>query len=244
MWCCLLILYVALVHKTLACLFTQKWWFVWSFQHENEEWLALRIRHLTNISAPFSWVFPKEVPSLSWYLFHRKTCSYRGESWRQCVTIEGQGNSVNFRWTSLILSPHILGSRPYSFGISPWQTALAECSRLGSSLFAFVPCVLGQPSLAVGFRYCWMGSHSCPSAWARPLPCVKARDEEATHMSSTWCTRGKSLSLLLMANSLAFHSREHPVQVGKGQEQSCFKHLISSAVPKTFDHFPSEGSNS
>ncbi|KAI1235876.1 hypothetical protein IHE44_0001967 [Lamprotornis superbus] len=35
-------------------------------------------------------------------------------------------------------------------GISLWQTALAECSRLGSSSFSFVLCVVGQPGLAMG----------------------------------------------------------------------------------------------
>lgn len=148
---------------------------------------------------------------------------------------------VNFRWTSLILSPHILGSRPYSFGISPWQTALAKCSRLSSSLFAFIPCVLGQPSLVAkpspGFWYCWTGSQPCPSTWALPL--VFKSEGRGSYARVLQCfTKGKHLPVLLMAERLAFQSREHPALL------PCFKHLISTAVAKTFDHFPSEQSNS
>lgn len=85
-----------------------------------------------------------------------------------------------------------------------------------------------------------MGSHSCPSTWAWPLPCVEAREREATHVSSTGLQEGK-----------AFFYCSQPAVWPCGQEtilfwkaKAWFKHLIIRAVAKTFDHFSSEGSNS
>lgn len=63
-----------------------------------------------------------EKPSqiLSPGFFQRNSTSYPDifsterphQSWGHCTAIGGEGNSGNFRWTSLILCPHILGSRP------------------------------------------------------------------------------------------------------------------------------------
>lgn len=152
MWC-------SCSHMSLRCtrhwhFFVWKQWFVQPFVIKARSGLCRGWETLTHTfvhspgffqrsSTPYPHIFFTERPH---------------KSWGHCTASGGEGISVNFRWTSLILCPHILGSRPYSFGISLWQTSLAECSRLGSSLFSFVLCMLGQAGLALGFCCCRMES--------------------------------------------------------------------------------------
>lgn len=188
--------------------------------------------------------FQRRSPSCPDTCFTERPVATSHQSWGHCIAIGGEGNSVNFRWTSLILSPPSLAPGHSLLGFPPgkqlWQNApgwVPACSPLsrvcwGSQawLWCFPVLLDGIPLLSI-----CMGMTS-------PLCKSKGRGSYARVLH--WFTRGKSLPLLLMANSLAFQSGEHPVLEGKGHEQSCFKHLISRAVPNTFDHFPIEGSNS
>lgn len=73
--------------------------------------------------------------------------------------------------------------------------------------------------------------------------CMGTTSPLCTHVSSTGYQEGK-VCLCCSWPVVWPLSPEHPALEGKGRGWSCFKHLISRAVAKTFDHFPSEWGNS
>lgn len=173
--------------------------------------------------------FQRRSPPCPDTCFAERPAATSHQSWGHCMTI-GEGNSVNFRWTSLIL-PTSLAPGHSLLGFPPgkqlWQSApgwVPACSPLspvcwGSQAWLWVSGIAGWDPAPVHLH-----GHdlSLVSKWGTRKLCT------CPPLVYKW----ENLPLLLMANSLAFQWREHPAQEGKGHEQSCFKHLVSRAVAK------------
>lgn len=141
------------------------------------------------------------------------------------------------------VSPH-----PWLQAIVFWDFPLANSFgrvlQAGFQLVRLCPMCVGAAKAGCGFPVLLDGIPLLSICMGTTSPLRKSEGRGSYAYVLHWFTRGKSLPLLLMANRLDFQSRDHPVLEGKGHERSCFKHLISRAVAKTFDHFPAEGSNS
>jgi len=141
------------------------------------------------------------------------------------------------------LSPH-----PWLQAIVFWDFPLANIFgrvlQAGFQLVRLCPVCVGAAKPGCGFPVLLDGIPLLSIYMPTTSPSHKSEGGGSYARVLHRFTRGKSLPLLLMANSLAFQSREHPVLKGKGHEWSNFKHLVSRAAAKTFDHFPAEGRNS
>ena len=141
------------------------------------------------------------------------------------------------------LSPH-LWLQAIVFWDFPLANSFGRVLQAGFQLVRLCPVCVGAAKPGCGFPILLDGIPLLSICMGTTSPLCKSKGRGSYARVLRWFTRGKSLPLLLMANSLAFQSRDHPVLEGKGHERSCFKHLISRAVAKTLDHFPYEGSNS
>lgn len=198
-------------------LFMWEQWFVWSFQHGSKGWFVLRVRHPHKyISAPFSCIFPKEVPSLSWYLFCRKSYSYFPSVLR---TPHSNWRRRKFRHLQMgffnSLSPH-----PWLQAILFWDFPLANSfGRVLQAEFQLVrlcPVCVGAAKPGCGFPVLLDGIPLLTIHMGMTSPLCRSKGKGSYARVLHWFTRGKSFLLLLTANSLALRSRDHPVLEGKG----------------------------
>lgn len=188
------------------------------------------------------WVFPKESPpcpcpdtcfTCSYFLSVPRT---QHSSWRRRKFGQLQKDFCNS------LSPHPW-LQPTDFWDFPLANSFGRVLQAGFQLVRLCPVCVGAAKPDCGFPVLLDGVPLLSICMGTTSLLCKSEGIGSYARVLQWFTRGKRLPLLLKTNSLAFRSREHPVLEGKGHEQSCLKHLISGAVAKTFDHFPSEGSN-
>lgn len=144
-------------------------------------------------------------------------------------------------FNSLSLHPWLQAMLFWDF---PLANSFGRPLQAGFQLVRLCPGCVGAAKPGCGFPVLLDGIPLLSICIGMTSPLCKSEGRGSYARVLHWFTREKTLPLLLTANSLAFQSRGHPVLEGKGYERSCFKHLISRAVAKPFDHFPTEGSNS